>query len=320
MIQLKQRCFLFLALLLLLVSSSGCNQEHIPKQKKHSTNNTIDTPPQHLPFHGVKSEKGKMNILIVGIDSRGEKHSRSDSIMIAQYDSIHQKVQVASIMRDCFVFIPTYKQKYNKINTAYFLGGPELLRQTIKDNFQIDVEHYVAIDFQGFIKIVDMVAPEGIEVDVKQTIIEDMNLDLQPGIQRLHGQELLAYARFRHDGESDFGRVRRQQEIITALKEEFTSQLNNFDGILRLTKTGQEVMDYVETDMPLSTVLTLSGEILFNQIKSIHTMRIPIQNSYEDKQYNHAGRVLDLDVGKNRDALKQFFNGGDETKVEEKEN
>ncbi|MGM9987545.1 MAG: LCP family protein [Bacillaceae bacterium] len=306
---MKRNYFIFLFIFVFIIS--GCTKEN--KEPPHIQK-------QETAFSGVKSKDGKINILIVGIDSRGEKSSRSDSIMIAQYDQKRQTVQVASIMRDSFVFIPTYKHGYHKINTAYFLGGPELLRKTIKENFHIDVEHYMAIDFDAFIKIVDLIAPEGIEVDIKQNIIEDMGLNLQPGIQRLHGKELLAYARFRHDNESDFGRVRRQQEILNALKDEFTSQTNHINGILQLTKTGQELLKYVDTDMNIGTILSLSGDVLLNQVKSIHTIRIPIKNSFEDKTYDYAGRVLDLDINKNRDALKQFFDGGSETKIEERNN
>ncbi|MBO9128823.1 LCP family protein [Bacillus sp. 165] len=262
---------------------------------------------KQVPFHGVKDKQGRLNILIVGVDSRGEKRSRSDAIMIAQYDPKSKKAKLVSIMRDSYVKIPNYSKEYNKINTSYYLGGADLLRQTIKENFGIDVEHFLAIDFKGFVKVVDMIAPEGIEVDMKKEIIADMGLNVEPGRQRLHGKELLAYARFRHDAESDFGRVKRQQEVLTALKDTFTNELSTLEGMFKLPGVGQELMNYIDTDMDFQTLIAIGGSVLLNPIAQIETMRIPLNASYEDIRYDHAGAVLELDFEKNKQALKEFL-------------
>ncbi len=292
-----------LFILLIAICIAGCqSQGNTGKQEPIG-----DTPVKHAPFYGVKDENGRINILVLGVDSRGEKHSRSDAIMVAQYDPKHQKAKLVSIMRDSYVKIPSYAKGYNKINTAYYLGGPELLRKTIKENFGIDVQHYVTIDFEGFVKIVDAVAPEGIEVDVPQRLIDDMGLKLAAGRQRLHGRELLSYARFRHDAESDFGRVQRQQQVLNALKDEFSNKASSLDGMFKLPGMGQELMKYVETDMSTQTILSIGGSMLLNPITEVQTMRIPVQAGYQDKTYKHAGAVLELDFIKNRAALKEFI-------------
>jgi LCP family protein required for cell wall assembly len=294
---------LFILFILLLIT--GCQSSEAPK--KDTTNSITDAPHKHAPFHGVKDENSRVNVLVLGVDSRGEKNSRSDAIMIAQYNPKNQKAKLVSIMRDCYVKIPSYSKGYNKINMAYYLGGPELLRKTIKENFGIDVEHYMTIDFQGFVKIVDMVAPEGIEINVKQQIIEDMGLKLQPGRQRLHGKELLAYARFRHDQESDFGRVKRQQEVLNALKDAFSNKVSSLDGMFHLPSLGQKLLTYVDTDMEAQSMLSIGGSLLLNPITEVETMRIPINATYKDSFYQHAGTVLELDFAKNREALKEFI-------------
>jgi LCP family protein required for cell wall assembly len=304
---LKQK---WITLILMFFMITGCSQLNENASPDHSNNVKIEDMTKgykRVPFHGVKDKQGRLNVLIVGVDSRGEKQSRSDAIIIAQYDPKSKKAKLVSIMRDSYVKIPNYSKGYNKINTSYYLGGPDLLRRTIKENFGIDVEHFLAIDFKGFVKVVDMIAPQGIEVDIKKEIIEDMGLKIQPGRQRLHGKELLAYARFRHDSESDFGRVKRQQEVLTALKDTFTSELSTLEGMFRLPGVGQELMSYIDTDMDFQTLVAIGGSVLLNPIAEVETMRIPLNASYENKRYDHAGAVLQLDFGKNQEALKEFL-------------
>ncbi|MDM5187213.1 LCP family protein [Bacillus sp. DX4.1] len=258
-------------------------------------------------FQGAKQEKNVWNVLIIGSDSRGEQQARADTIMVAQYNKKDHTAKLASIMRDSYVEIPSYDKKYNKINAAYYYGGPELLRKTIQHNFGIDVSHYVTVDFGAFVKIVDTVAPEGIEVHVTQAIIDDMGFNLQPGLQRLHGKELLKYARFRHDTESDFGRVKRQQEVLQALKQTFTDKVQSVDGVLNLPMMAQELSPYIKTNIDISTLFTLGSSLLFQPIDEMETMRIPIDHGYEPTLTKHAGSVLKVHPEKNKEAIQNFF-------------
>ena len=296
-----------------ILSSCGTYQLTDTKQKEKNISVLLSKMEDEskkkakIPFNGVKDINGKINVLIVGIDSRGENKSRSDAIMIAQYNPQNKKGKIVSIMRDSYLEIPGNDQHFNKINNAYYFGGPELLRQTIKHNFDIDVQHFIAIDFQGFVKVVDIVAPEGVEVHVNQKIIDDMGLDVKPGLQKLHGKDLLAYARFRHDNLSDFGRVQRQQEVLSSLKNEFMNQISSVNGVAKLPKIGEKLMQYVDTDMDIKTFVSLCGTVLFNQVKDVETMRIPVHMGYSDIKYPHAGQVLQLDIAKNKEAMKEFL-------------
>ncbi|WP_260632351.1 LCP family protein [Bacillus bingmayongensis] len=278
----------FLCMIILLI---GCEKANNP----HS-------------FQGGKQEKDIWNILIIGSDSRGERQARADTIMIAQYNKKENTANLASIMRDSYVEIPSYDKKYNKINAAYYYGGPELLRKTIQHNFGIDVSHYVTIDFEAFVKIVDTIAPEGIEVNLTQTIIDDMGLHLQPGIQALHGKDLLKYARFRHDTESDFGRVKRQQEVLRALKQTLTDKVHSIDGVLNLPIMAHELSPYIKTNLDIGALFTLGNSILFQPIDKMETMRIPIDKEYEPALTEHAGSVLKINQEINKEAIQNFFN------------
>ena len=153
--------------------------------------------------------------------------------MVAHYNPETNKVKLISFMRDMYVSIPDHRQQ--KLNAAYTLGGPDLLRETIKENFGLDIHYYATIDFQGFEKAVDLLAPNGIEVDVPYEMTAGIGMTLEKGTQVLHGEELLGYVRFRQDRLSDFGRVQRQQEVISKLKEEAVSMnsIANLPDLLR---------------------------------------------------------------------------------------
>ncbi|WP_019241802.1 MULTISPECIES: LCP family protein [Bacillus] len=253
------------------------------------------------------SEKKPIQILVIGIDTRGEEKSRSDAILVCQYDPKKRSIKIASLMRDTFVKIPTYNKGYNKLNTAYFLGGKELLVKTIKENFGITIDHVVTIDFKGFTHVIDTLVPEGIEVIVTKEMIADMNLPYDEGKHRLHGDELLNYVRFRHDQESDFGRVKRQQEVMVKIKEQLTEEMTSVENFATLPKLVEGSLKYVDSDLSMTETLSLVSTVLLHQIDSIETMTIPIENSFENKTYEHAGAVLQMDSQKNIEALSNFF-------------
>lgn len=254
-------------------------------------------------FKGVEDLE-KINVLILGVDSKSES-GRTDTIMVAQYDPDTGSAKLASIMRDSYVSIPGHKD--NKINQAYNYGGPELVRQTIKENFGIDVQYYAMVNFDGFAQVVDILSPDGVEIDVEKRMkytdrAGGLYIDFQPGLQRLNGEDLLEYARFRHDAESDFGRVRRQQQVISAIKDELIS----INGIAKLPKMMGTVQPYIDTNIRSKTILALATNFLMDK-KDIETIRIPIDGSFENKSYRHAGSVLEMDREQNKQALQDFF-------------
>ncbi|WP_186579819.1 LCP family protein [Aquibacillus kalidii] len=272
--------------------------------KKLAEKSVVDNNNNDEEFNGVEPFEGEINILLLGSDARADEQSRTDTIMIAQYDTNNETVKLISLMRDMYVQIPDY-QNY-KINTAYFLGGPELLRKTIKQNFGIDLNYYAVVNFQGFVDVVDVLAPEGIEIDVEKDMSAKLDVELEAGLQKLNGLELLNYARFRHDAEGDFGRVRRQQQVVSALKDEVLS----LNGITKLPKLVGTITPYMETNISTMQVLSIGKEFLLNPVNDVQTLTIPIQGSYTDGNYSHAGDVLEIDFEQNKQAIDEFLNEG----------
>ncbi|MCH6264435.1 LCP family protein [Neobacillus citreus] len=294
---------ILLLILLLMIGSVGAYATYQYKQGVSLADGGKfkDETKNAKAFQGEDVKFGRINVLLLGSDSRGEEHARTDSIMIAHYDQDTHQSKLISIMRDTYVNIPGHGKQ--KINAAYAYGGPELLRQTIKENFDIDLNYYAIVDFEGFSKIADIIAPDGIEVDVPSKMSYGIGTTIEPGIQTLHGDKLLGYVRFRHDKLSDFGRVQRQQEVIGKLKD----QAMSVGSILKLPKMLGVINPYVDTNLDTPTLLSLGKDLLTNQSNDIKTMRIPVDGSYTNEQFKNVGAVLSINLEQNRSALNDFL-------------
>jgi LCP family protein required for cell wall assembly len=147
---------------------------------------------QTIPFNGEEApDQNDLNILIIGTDSRGEDRGRSDSLMVAHYDQKRKQPKLISIMRDSYVDIPGYGK--DKINAAYSYGGIELVRKTLKENFDLPIEYYVTIDFDHFKEAIDNLFPKGVTIDAEK----DLDLDqvfIKAGKQKMDGNTLLQYS------------------------------------------------------------------------------------------------------------------------------
>ncbi|MFS0634604.1 LCP family protein [Mesobacillus foraminis] len=256
---------------------------------------------EEYTFNGSKDENGSINILLLGSDSREGETSRADTIMIASYNPDRGTYKLASIMRDTYIGIPGHGS--NKINTAFALGGPELLRQTIKENFDVDLEHYAIVDFQGFVQLIDTAFPNGVEVDVEKRMSANIDVTIEPGLQRLDGEHLLGYVRFRHDAVGDFGRVERQQKVI----KEVGSQLASIQTVPKLPKLIGVVAPYINTNMGAGDMVYIGRGFISRESRNIDSLRIPVDQSYENQRISGAGAVLAIDLEKNKQALKDFL-------------
>ena len=116
------------------------------------------------------------NVLLVGIDARDlDENCRADSIIVATLDNNNKKIKLTSLFRDTLVDIPGYGEA--KLNAAYALGGPELLMETIRDTYDINLDKYVVINFWGFEAVIDQIG--GLELNVEDYVIEELNKYLE---------------------------------------------------------------------------------------------------------------------------------------------
>ncbi|MBC1250665.1 LCP family protein [Listeria welshimeri] len=261
-----------------------------------------DSKLKEYKFNGVKADGDAINVLLIGSDSRGADQGRSDSLMIAHYNTKTNTPKLVSIMRDTYVDIPGHGK--NKINAAYSYGGPELVRQTIKENFGVDVEYYVVANFEGFPKIVDTLAPEGIKINAEKDMSKNIDVSIKKGEQVMDGKTLLQYARFRKDAEGDFGRIRRQQQVLEALKE----QALDVGDVTKIPDVIGKLQGYSSTNIPNGTLMAIGADFLLGKTKTMEKFAIPVEGKWHNERIEGAGSVLRLDdMAANAQALQDFL-------------
>jgi len=173
------------------------------------------------------------NLLVLGADQRpGDVAWRTDTIMVVAIDAPGQRVGIVSIPRDLYVEIPGYG--LGRINQADFIGGtndypgggPALLRRVLTETLGIPTHNYVRIRLEGLVRLVDTLGGVTVELDCplyEQTPneaspngLEDWNLPA--GSVVLDGEAARKFATYRYVT-TDFGRARRQQQLIWAIRD-----------------------------------------------------------------------------------------------------
>ncbi|MGX6992307.1 LCP family protein [Vagococcus penaei] len=292
--------FIFILLLISVLFSVGMYAKGYFSAK----NDTVHYPTEVTDFKGQKASDGSVNILLLGSDSRGEDQGRSDSLLVFHYNKRDKQPKLISIMRDTFVPIPTKDGvEYNKINAAYSYGGPELVRQTITNTFGIPIQYFAVVNFDSFPKIIETLAPHGLKINAEKDLEVEGTI-IKKGPQQMNGLEVLQYSRFRKDAEGDFGRVRRQQQVLEALVKQGLSPLNAW----RLPEVVGKVQGYTETDIPFNLYLSLGTSYLFSRHKPLDILTVPVANSWNDGYYDYAGSVLEIDEATNKEAVSAFLN------------
>lgn len=255
-----------------------------------------------MEFNGDELKKGdRENILVLGVDSRGEDQARTDTMMIFSWDKENNDVKVISFMRDIYADIPEHESY--KLNTAFYLGKVQLLKDTMQGMFDLPIHHYALIDFSSFESLVNIIAPDGVPVNVEKDMSEKIGVTLTKGQQNLNGKELLGYARFRSDAEGDFGRVSRQQLVMEILKDELLS----IENVPNLPKFIGATEGYIQTDYSRSDKTKRVLDAVVSGKLEMEKLTIPVEGTYSFKNYSHAGSVILLDKEMNKTAITEFL-------------
>jgi LCP family protein required for cell wall assembly len=208
-------------------------------------------PGQTLPANTAtpetfpEADPQAMNFLVTGADNSSDKScvqlqdkgartgERSDTIMVIRLDPVTKRSAILSFPRDLYVKIPGHGT--SRINSAY-RDDPQLLIDTINNEFGVKIDHFIRIDFCAFQKLVTAVG--GVTVPLPYPVKDDeIGLDVpEAGCHTFDGDEALKYVRSRHfqyqdangkyheDPSSDLGRIARQQDF---LRRTLTAALNN---------------------------------------------------------------------------------------------
>ena len=275
-----------------------------------------DSGSRIAPSHDLYSSSSVRNILLIGNDSRGDDRGRSDSMILLSINSNTNKINLVSLMRDTYVDIPGYG--YDRLNASYSYGGPELLMDTIEENFYIDVDDYVSINFTSFAGIVDAVG--GVEVEVNEDEAEAINvlLDSPEGVSlfgepkesdylngagkyKLNGKQALSYSRLRKVGNADFERTERQRTVLTGIMKNM--------GVGSLFSLMGEAFPNVSTNMSKWDMYCLSLRLPWLlMFYDFEQLRIPAEDTYWGSDIDGMS-VLEIDVDANLDIVEDVIYG-----------
>ncbi|MEK4109753.1 LCP family protein required for cell wall assembly [Paenibacillus sp. DS2363] len=266
------------------------------------TDNDSDTPTTTIPrWEGQE----RVNILLLGGDSRGDDAGRSDSVMVASIDPVTKKAHLFSVLRDTYVAIPGHGK--SRLNAAFSYGGAELTKQTVSDLLGIPIQHYVYTDFTGFMALVDAVG--GIEIDVEKDMYYTSkadkhmyDIDLKKGLQHMDGKTALQYVRFRHDATSDFTRTERQRIFMTELAKKMQSTTSLF----KIPDILEAIAPYIETDLSPTQMLKLASLGFDIHVNDIDQQQIP-PNKLLTNELVGSAQVLGVDVTKLQSYIQKMF-------------
>ena len=324
---------------------------------------TLEINP-NLPDHII-------NILLIGVDVRGtgsvqkladqEKYSkRSDVVMILSIDTQAGTLKLSSIARNTYVEIPGRKNKSiiaNSYGNAIYENGeysawndtPELVVRTVNHNFELNIEHYVAINFYGVAEIVEALG--GVDIDLTKVEARAINtylsmrkitnsdgkvishgkeiaktydskkgkhdaLEAKAGVQHLDGLQALMYARLRSI-DNDFVRTSRVRHLLDCLLQQVLAKVNTKElDVFSLLTTS---IDYMITNMKLSAIGQIATQVLSSGLLSqvgqtdslIEQFRIPMDGTYSYETVNGASVTFmnSANFQKNKEALHEFIYG-----------
>ena len=264
-----------------------------------------------------KKESSAINYLIVGSDTREgltraeirklkvggpevAAGKRSDTMLLVHVSKKRDKAAIISIPRDSYALIPEHKNSqgevipaaYSRINSAFNWGGAPLLIQTFEEMSGLRIDHYIEINFVGFVRMVDALG--GVEICTKRDIDDPKShLVLPAGRHVLDGVDSLKYVRTRYfDGLGDLGRMKRQQEFAGAMLRKATSAGVLLNPVKMVDFIGS-ALDSVVTDEDLSQsdLLTLGKQLRNLSASNVRTLTIPLKY-YNYRKNGVSGAVL----------------------------
>jgi len=263
-------------------------------------------------------EDGVINVLLIGNDSRLEgDDGRSDAMILVSISDKTKTITMTSLLRDMYVEIPGHGG--NRLNAAYSYGGPELLMETIEQNFDIPVHRYALVNFQAFANLVDAVGGVDLELtneevqyvngylmEYNQLEGRDLATDfLDPslsGMIHLNGPQALAFTRNRYIG-TDFGRTERQRKVLSAVIDKLPAAMLKNSGELT-----DGLFPNLTTNLKQGECYNLSLNAWKFLGYDMVQQCVPVEGTYSNATIREMA-VLEVDFEANKRFLKQTLYG-----------
>jgi polyisoprenyl-teichoic acid--peptidoglycan teichoic acid transferase len=236
-----------------------------------------------VAFRDKKTGEVKENlvVLVLGLDENRDdkgivhhKGSRTDTMFLLGLDRRANKIGLLSIPRDTWVHISD-KHGYNKINSAYTEGfwdaykasgnsyayaksaGIARTIKTVEAFTGVKIDRYVLLKIKAAEELVDSIGGLTIDVEKNMNYVDNwgkLNIRLQKGARHLKGKEVVGYARFRHDEEGDWGRIRRQHQVVDTLVRELKKPQN----LTRIDVLARIIKNNIESDFDINDLIDIA--------------------------------------------------------------
>ncbi len=263
-----------------------------------------------------EANQNSLNILLVGLDSRKDNYTGlSDSMIICTINKQSKKFIMTSLLRDSYVTIPGHGK--DKLNSAYALGGSNLLINTIYENYGIVIDRVAVFNFLFVIDVIDYLG--GVTVDITEDEIPYLNMYIHdqneelfnsatpnkgqihsgPGTYNLTGNQALAYARIRYVG-TDVARSGRQRYILQECIEKCKGL-----SVGQLNEMATNFLPRIKTDMSMSDCTSLIMTLMRTNSYKMDSMALPIDGTWKDAKAGDQEIIKITDFAANTKAWEE---------------
>ena len=233
------------------------------------------------------SSTNVINILIVGIDASGgvPMQGNSDVMMLASINKKEEKITLCSFLRDSYTYFEKSNGSgyYSKLNAAYAYGGADCLINAIENNYKIDIDYFVAVDFEAFEKVIDAIGGINLNVSEKeaQAMEKYANITGVPYGENVHlnGEHALLFSRMRMIyATGDVKRTENQRKVINAIiKKSRTLGLSDLNNVV------QTLGEFIYTDCPSTKIVSLGTNAILGKWYNfqVYSMDAPPESARE---------------------------------------
>ena len=279
------------------------NQEFVEKEEDKiefegiddATGNSFREILKNWATNGGKklSDKSVVNILLIGSDASTKDPNRANSadrgntdvMMLASIDTKNETIKLVSFMRDSYTYMDQF-DRYAKLNAACANGGPAYLVETIENDYKIEIDGYVLVDFDSFVQVIDILG--GVRVNVPGYVANHLtnkkNGTFPSGSAILNGEQALRYCRVRYsDADGDVSRTARQREVINAI-------INKCKGasLGEINAIADVILANVRTNISQKTILKYAARAVSDNWANFTISELTMPDKYTRATYMSA--------------------------------
>ncbi len=261
-----------------------------------------------IPIYKVDQKSPDIvNIIVVGRDA-DSYYGRADSAMVVSYNKKTNDVKIISLLRDCYV--PIEGHYSNKLGHALAYGGIGLYINTVNEILDLDIQHYIVMNFEGVEKVVDQLG--GIDVTLTQKEVDyyrRAGYKYTAGVNHLNGEQALAHCRNRSLSGADFERTRRQRDVVEAIYKRAFSL-----GLTECVNVANTISKYLKMNIPLTTCIGIITDVFTVGGIELDAAAMPFNGTWEygyakPPGYTGSMSVVKIDIRANRQKINEYIYG-----------